>query len=90
MAAKSFFVKANTLFAAGLSCALLSAQDIDLSGVDFSGDLAFDDSIFSDAFEEEETGSSWLEPFTFKLSQQAFGQVNKHSVELAPARYELT
>lgn len=72
------------MLSVSLYCAAVHAQDIDLSGVDFSSDIAFDDSIFNDAFNEEESANSWLEPFTFKLSQQAFGQINKHSVEIAP------
>ncbi|GJM14579.1 MAG: hypothetical protein DHS20C12_29820 [Pseudohongiella sp.] len=69
-------------------CSLLysttSAQDFDLDDLQFDGDLGFDDSIFADAFDEAESEDSWLDPFTFKLSQQFFGQVNNHSVDLAP------
>jgi hypothetical protein len=53
--------------------------------IQFDADFDFDDSIFGGAFEDEEASAdSWLDNFTIKVSQQFFGQVNSHGVDLAP------
>ena len=56
-------------------------DDVQL-GIDFN----FDDSaIFANAFDESITNTdSWLDDFTVKISQQFFGQVNNHQIEIAP------
>ncbi len=47
--------------------------------------FAFDDDIFGGTFDgESDSAASWLDNFTVKVSQQFFGQVNNHSVELIP------
>lgn len=40
--------------------------------------------MFAGAFDEEEEQESWLDDFTVRISQQVFGQVNRHSVDLIP------
>jgi hypothetical protein len=54
--------------------------------VQFDGDFAFDDDLFSSAFDEDSSAntSSWLDDFTIKISQQVSGQINNHGVEIAP------
>ena len=49
-------------------------------------DLGFDDELFADIFEDagEEREESWLDDFTVRISQQVFGQVNRHTLELLP------
>lgn len=51
----------------------------------FDGDFSFDDDLFG-AFDEEDTnsGGSWLDNFTIRISQQLSGQINNHTVRLAP------
>ena len=54
--------------------------------VSFDAELAIDDDIFGNVFDEDtsSTTSSWFEGFTVRVSQQFFGQVNNHSVEPLP------
>ena len=54
--------------------------------VSFEAELAIDDDIFGNVFDEDtsSTTSSWFEGFTVRISQQFFGQVNNHSVEPLP------
>ena len=54
--------------------------------VSFDAELAIDDDIFGNVFDEDtsSTTSSWFEDFTVRVSQQFFGQVNNHSVEPLP------
>ena len=54
--------------------------------VSFDAELAIDDDIFGNVFDEDtsSTTSSWFEGFTVRVSQQLFGQVNNHSVEPLP------
>ncbi len=50
-------------------------------------DLGFDDELFGNVFGDDETAGeepSWLDDFTVRISQQLFGQINRHTVELAP------
>lgn len=67
-----------------------SAQESDPLVLDdelsFDRDFTFDDDIFGGdfEFEEGESESSWLDDFTFRLTQQIYGQVNNHSVEPIP------
>ena len=66
-----------------------SAQDDVLvldDDVQFDGDFTFDDDLFGAAFDEDSSAntSSWLDGFTIKISQQFSGQVNNHSVDIAP------
>ena len=53
---------------------------------EFELDLGFDDDLFADAFEEdeEEREETWLDDFTIRISQQVFGQVNRHTLDLLP------
>ena len=52
---------------------------------EFELDLGFDDDLFAGAFDEdEEREESWLDGFTVRISQQLFGQVNRHGIELLP------
>jgi hypothetical protein len=52
----------------------------------FDGDFSFDDDLFGSdfEFEESESQSSILDDFTFRLTQQIYGQINSHSVEPVP------
>jgi len=56
--------------------------------VTISDDFSFDDAIFDadflgeDLFAETEDSDSWLDDFTFKISQQFFGQTNRHGIDL--------
>ncbi|MBL4581527.1 MAG: hypothetical protein JKY29_06895, partial [Gammaproteobacteria bacterium] len=54
--------------------------------VPFNGDFTFDDDLFSSAFDEDSSAntSSWLDDFTVKISQQFSGQINNHTIEVAP------
>lgn len=67
-----------------------SAQDDATLGLDdnlsFDGDFTFDDDLFGGdfEFEESESQSSILDDFTFRLTQQIYGQINSHSVEPIP------
>ncbi len=66
-----------------------SAQDDVLilgDDVQFDADFSFDDDLFGNAFANDDgaNSASWLDDFTIKISQQFFGQVNNHSVDLAP------
>lgn len=56
----------------------VQAQDIpdDIGGFDFDS-VSFGDDLFA---QPQSNTPAWLEPFTFKLSQQLFAQVNEHSV----------
>ena len=65
---------------------LFAQQDLTLSDdIQLDPDLGFDDSIFGGAFDENtENSESWLDHFTVRLTQQLFGQVNNHTVDLAP------
>lgn len=58
-----------------------SAQDIpdNLDAFDFDS-VSFSDDLFT---QETRNTPAWLEPFTFKLSEQLFAQVNEHSATLA-------
>jgi len=60
---------------------LVYAQDIpdNIDGFDFDS-VNFGDDLFDQA---QSNTPAWLEPFTFKLSQQLFAQVNEHSVTRA-------
>ncbi len=53
---------------------------------EFQLDLGFDEELFADAFGEDEAEreQSWLDDFTVRVSQQVFGQVNRHGLQLAP------
>lgn len=71
-----------------LTATTLVAQDDPLildDSIDFPADFEFDDAL-SGEFDEESGSStpSWLEHFTIRISQQVSGQVNSHSVQLAP------
>lgn len=64
----------------------VSAQDEPtVLGDDISLDpnIGFDDSLFADPFEETSADdqSSWLDDFTFRLSQQVSGQINNHAID---------
>ena len=66
-----------------------SAQDDVLvldDDIQFEGDFTFDDDLFGAAFDDDSlaNASSWLDDFTIKISQQFSGQVNNHSVDIAP------
>ena len=54
--------------------------------VSFDAELAIDDDIFGNVFDEDTSSTtfSWFEGFTVRVSQQLFGQVNNHSVEPLP------
>lgn len=56
----------------------VQAQDIpdNIAGFDFDN-VNFGDDLFAP---QQNDTPPWLEPFTFKLSQQLFAQVNEHSV----------
>jgi len=60
---------------------LLQAQDIpgDIDDFDFDN-VSFGDDMFA---QPQSNTPAWLEPFTFKLSQQLFAQVNQHAVTRA-------
>ena len=51
-----------------------------------SDEIIFDDNLFDSVFDEQPNNgpNSWLEGFTFSVSQQFYGQVNNHSVEPLP------
>lgn len=51
-----------------------------------SDEIVFDDNLFDSVFDEQPNDGpdSWLEGFTFSVSQQFYGQVNNHSVEPLP------
>ena len=51
-----------------------------------SDEIIFDDNLFDNVFDEQPNDGpdSWLEGFTFSVSQQFYGQVNNHSVEPLP------
>ena len=51
-----------------------------------SDEIIFDDNLFDSVFDEQPNDgpNSWLEGFTFSVSQQFYGQVNNHSVEPLP------
>jgi len=68
---------------------IASAQDEPLildDNVSFDADFGFDDTLFADGFDDEsaEDTASWLDNFTIRLSQQISGQVNSHSIPVAP------
>jgi len=54
--------------------------------VSFDTELAIDDDIFGNVFDEDtsSTTSSWFEGFTVRINQQFSGQVNNHAVEPFP------
>ncbi len=62
-------------------CVNVGAQD----SLDSLDGLSFDNIGFDDAFFETEPSNTpaWLEPFSFRLSQQIYAQVNSHGSELA-------
>ncbi len=66
--------------------ALAQPADDPAPADEFELDLGFDDELFADAFEddEDEREESWLDDFTVRISQQVFGQVNRHTLELLP------
>lgn len=66
--------------------ALAQPADDPAPADEFELDLGFDDELFADAFEEDEDEreESWLDDFTVRISQQVFGQVNRHTLELLP------
>ena len=51
-----------------------------------SDEIIFDDNLFDSVFDEQPNNGpdSWLEGFTFSVSQQFYGQVNNHSVDPLP------
>ena len=63
-----------------------SADDTVQPADDFELDLGFDDDLFAGAFDddEEEQEESWLDDFSVRISQQVFGQVNRHTIDLFP------
>lgn len=65
-----------------------SAQDKVLppdEAVQFDSKFSFDDDLFNSAFDEvDSSGSSWLDGFTLKISQQLSAQANNHAVDMAP------
>lgn len=71
-----------------MTSATLTAQDTPLvldEDVNFEPDFGFDADLFAEGFASDASDApAWLDDFTFKLSQQLSGQVNSHSVELAP------
>ncbi len=72
-----------------LPLSLIHAQPDDQPGLDdvtdFDIDFGFEEDLFEDPFAgDEEEQDSWLDGFTVRLSQQFFGQVNNHGVDLAP------
>jgi len=54
--------------------------------VSVSDEIFLEDSLFDNVFDEQLSNStdSWLDDFTFSVSQQFYGQVNNHAVELQP------
>jgi hypothetical protein len=70
-----------------LALVLLSPLDIvwaqdfpdSIDGFDFDN-ISFDDDLFGT---DENSTPAWLEPFTFKISQQLFAQINSHTVTRA-------
>ena len=65
--------------------ALGQATDEPAPADEFELDLGFDDDLFAGAFVEEEAEQeSWLDDFTVRISQQVFGQINRHTVNLFP------
>ena len=51
-----------------------------------SDEIILEDNLFDNVFDEQPSNSSdsWLDDFTFSVSQQFYGQVNNHSVEPQP------
>lgn len=78
----------SLLLASLLATATVCAQDVPLvldDNVDFDADFGFDEDLFGAFDETAGSGTAaWLEHFTIRLSQQLSGQVNSHSVQLAP------
>ena len=71
----------SSLFLAVLALSpvgFVHAQDIpdNIDGFDFDS-INFGDDLFA---QPQSNTPAWLEPFTFKLSQQLFAQVNEHSI----------
>jgi len=85
---KDFLLFVTGIGAAVLLSQLTVAQTDDVvildDSISFDADFSFDDNIFAGAFDQEPESSSWLDPFTVKITQQLFGQSNNHSVDLAP------
>lgn len=71
----------SVLLVTSLTTATAFAQDVP----DSLGDFSFDSSSFGDDLfaAPEDNTPDWLQPFTFKLSQQIYGQTNSHNVQLA-------
>jgi len=68
---------------------LVLAQDEPLvlgDGATFDTDFSFDDELFAGAFDDDANSdsASWLDNFTIRVSQQLSGQINSHSVPIAP------
>ena len=67
---------------------LCTAQDEPLilgNDISFDADFGFEDDLFASGFDEPASDrTSWLDGFTFRFTQQFYGQANNHSVELAP------
>lgn len=51
--------------------------------VTFDADFGFEEDLFADSDEDEGGGfvSDWLSQFTFRLSQQVSGQINRHGID---------
>ncbi len=67
-----------------LALSLITTTAIAQDFPDAVGDFSFDSSSFGDDFfiQQEDNKPDWLVPFTFKLSQQIYGQANSHEVQL--------
>ena len=65
------------------------AQDRDATilsdDVTLGTDFGFEDDLFAAPFEESaDQEANWWDDFTFRLTQQLSGQINNHSIDLAP------
>lgn len=74
------FAIANTLDAHAQDSATVLSDD-----VSFDADFGFEENLFEEAQEGEVGGngfvSDWLSQFTFRLSQQVSGQINRHGID---------
>lgn len=78
----AFFTAGGMLL---LLCPLALAQDEPLvigDDVTFDPNIGFDDSLFADPFEETaaDSSDSWLDDFTFRISQQLSAQLHEHDI----------
>ncbi len=82
------FVLWPSLLTALLTATASVAQNDPLildDSVDFAADFEFDDALTGEFDEQTENSTpSWLEHFILRISQQLSGQINSHSVPLAP------